>query len=325
MNSTGVPRPEDPTELLHEDHWPSDNRVTQVCRDIVTDHPLALRSVAHYSHGALDFVVLPRGSAPLTAPHGARTEAIVEEGRPGRHLVVCTEDLNRSLQRLGTGELMRVVVGTPTGGMYCGRIKGGQHLTGLTLSADTVAELDASLNDAVRTIRIEVYHLPDELLGGSADARPADPGGGTDLHFEVGLDTRGTAEEARLAGVWRACVNPYDLQYGAYYRDWSMVCAGDAFDDPRLSWRLNDIPSRARRLMYRDLAVRLRSDVTRLRHALRPVADGPIDRLVLDVQQGAIYLHWPGRGTGTFLLGVTTDQPQVALAENGLRSLLSAL
>lgn len=330
MNSTGTPRPEGPsatgTVLLAEDHWTEkDSPVTRVCEEAVAGHRAAVRSVAHYSHGALDFVVRRDGVPPLKGPHGTPSSDLAAEALPGRHLVVCAEDLNRSLQRLGTGELMRLVVGTPAGGMYCGRIRGGQHLTGVALSADGVVELDKALNDAVRTIRTEVHHLPDELLGGNPDARPAEPEGVTAAHFEVDLADRGPEEEARLRGLWHRHVNPVDLQYGAYYDEWSMVCAGDAFDDPRLGVRLMDTPSRDRRHMYRDLAARLRSDITRLRQALRPVADGPVDRLVLDVQEGAIYVLWPGRGSGTFLLGVTTDQHQVATAEEGLRSLLSAL
>ncbi len=329
METVGEPRPGDPSltgvELLAEDHWTvEDAGITRLCRESVAGHPAALRSVAHYSHGAVDFVVRPRGSAPLPTPRSAQTEPIVAEGQPGRHLVVCTEDFNHSLQRFGTGELMRVVVGAATGGMYCARIKAGQHLAGVTLSGDTVDELDRTLNEVVRRIRTEVHHLSNEDLGGTLDTELTALEGVTELHVEVGLLVE-AKEPEDWHGVWSRFVNPVDLQYAAYYRDWALVCAGDAFDDPSLRVRLTNMPNQVRRAMYRDLAARLRADITRLRHALRPVSDAPIDRLVLDVQEGAVYIHWPDHGTGTFLLGVTVEQPRVAEAENRLRGLLNAL
>lgn len=246
---------------------------------------------------------------------------MIVEGRPGRHLVVCTEDLNRSLERFGTGELMRVVIGTAGGGMYCARIRAGQYLTGVTRSGETVDALDRTLNGVVRRIRTQVHSLPDENLGGDVDSSPRALEAASALNFVTTTDPEGDGAEDMLGETWRRFVNPVDLQYAALYRRWSLLCAGDAFDDPGLYVRLLGVPSSTRRTMYRDLAVRLRADVTRLRHALRPVTEAPIERLVLDVQEGAVYIHWLGQDTGTFLLGVTVEQPRVAEAETRLRDL----
>lgn len=330
MSTTGVPQAAGPApsqpEVLVEDHWTEpDSPVTRACRDAVAAHRPVFRSVAHYSHGVLDFVVRPPGSEPLRTPRNVGGDPRATEGWPGRHLVVCMEDFDRSLRRFDTGELMRLVVGAPEGGMYCARIRAGQHLVGVTLSGDTVVELDEGLNDLVRTIRTRVHHLPDESLGGAPDLEASAPGGAGRLHLEVGLSTENADEEAELRSAWQSHVNPVDLQYAAYYRDWRMVCAGDTFDDPSLRVRLVNIAGNERRSMYRDLAARLRADITRLRHVLRPVSSGPIERLVLDVQEGAVYIHWLDHGTGAFLVGVTVDQFQVAVAEDRLRSLLSAV
>lgn len=329
MNTVGKPRSDEAspeTDLLTEDHWEAEDQgISRFCREAVADHPAALRSVAHYSNGTLDFVVRPHDSAPLPAPRADRADALTSEGRPGRHLVVCSDDFNRSLQPFGTGELMRVVVGTTAGGMYCARIRAGQHLVGFTLSGDRVPELDRTLNQVVQQIRTTVHHLSDEHLGGDLGLALPEVGTPDAPHFEVGLAVERTDAEASLRLLWRRFVNPVDLQYAAYYRDWSLVCAGDAFDDRSLRVRLMNMTARMRRAMYRDLADRLRTDITRLRHALRPVAQAPIDRLVLDVQEGAVYIHWLGHGTGTFVLAVTVDQPRVEDAENRLRGLLTAL
>ncbi|WP_063836209.1 hypothetical protein [Actinacidiphila yeochonensis] len=313
-------------ELLIEQHWTAkDSPVVRACVAAVAEHGPAFRSVAHYSHGVLDFAVRPRGSAPLRTPRTVSGRLLAAEGWPGRHLVVCVEDFDRALQRLETGELMRLVVEAPDGGMYCARIRAGQHLVGVTQSGDTVAELDDGLNLLVTRIRREVHHLPDELLGGDGKLVPAEPAGTGELHWEAALSAGGPGSPASLRSVWDDHVNAVNLQYAAYYRDWTAVCAGDAFDDPDLGVRLGSIPSGERRAMYRDLAGRLRADITRLRQILRPVSDQQIRRLVLDVQEGAVYIHWFGHGPGTFLLGVTVDQPQVALAEERLGSLLTAV
>lgn len=327
MNTNGEPgkdgQPSVETELLAEAHWRTrDDRITLSCQDSVRAHPAALRSVAHFSNGALDFVVRPQNAAPLATPRRPENGTASAEGRPGRHLVSCTEDFNHSMQGLGTGELMRVVVGTGSGGMFCGRIRAGQYLVGITLGADRLDELDTVCSDLVRCIRTDVHHLPDELLGGERGRDLPEVAESQKLHFDPGLSV---GDDERLRALWHRFVTPEDLQYAAYYRDWSLVCAGDAFDDQALSPRLLGIAPRARRAMYRDLAARLRVDITRLRGALRPVTRAPIDRLVLDVQEGAVYIHWLGRGTGSFALGVTVDQYRVDDAENRLRGLLTTL
>jgi hypothetical protein len=43
---------------------------------------------------------------------------------------------------------------------------------------------------------------------------------------------------------------------------------------------------------------------------------------VLDVQEGAVYIHWLDSRRGDFLLGVTLDQPMVDRAERRLRALV---
>lgn len=326
ISETSGAQPSAEVELLAEEHWRTkDDSITRPCRNAVERRPAALRSVSHFSRGAHDFVVRPLDASPLAAVRGAESEPVDVESRPGRHLVLCVEDLDRSLQGLGTGELMRVVVGTASGGMFCGRIRVGQYLVGLTLSGDRLAELDNALSNLVLDIRRNVYHLPNEHLGGERGGSLPRMADGEGLHFETGLSVDDAGLEDGLRDVWQHHVNPVDLQYAACFRDWAMVCTGDAFDDPGLSPRFLGTATQVRRAMYRDVASRLRSDIARLRHALHPVTREPIDRLVLDVQEGAVYIHWLGRGPGTFLLGVTVDQLRVEDAEKRLTALLSRL
>lgn len=318
---------EQATELLAEEHWTKgEDRITSLCQKSVAAHQAALRSVAHFTNGALDFVVRPRASMSLRASRSSDARLITGEGRPGRHLVVWAEDIDRSLRRFGTGELIRLVVATPGGGMYCGRIKADQHMVGLCASGDRVPELDEAMNVLVLGIRAGVHHLGNEHLGGEALGRLSPLEDVSALHIEFGMaveDDEPTKE--RLRERWQRSVNAVDLQYAAYYRDWSMVCAGDAFDDPTLGVRLMGVSTPHRRTMYGDLASAVRAHIARLRNALRPLTSEPIDRLVLDVQEGAIYIHWLDRNSGTFVLGVTVDQLRVAGAEERLRLLISDL
>ncbi|WP_424216434.1 hypothetical protein ACN20G_30315 (plasmid) [Streptomyces sp. BI20] len=330
-----------PTETLRERHWTARglNPITALCERTVAADP-GIRSLAHFSGGVLDFVVRragaePPAARPGTVPGDDDGEAEAEALR-GHRLLLCAQDLGALLRPLGTGDLMRTVVAGDDGALWGGRVKPGEYLAAATDTPDGVDSLDNGMNDLVTALRTRVHSLPGEFPGGDPAAVPGTTVADDDIEdlrvdFGRALAVDAGYEEW-LRSLWRLYVNPTDLQYAGYYRDWTLVCVGDVFDAPDLAPRFLDVSVRNRRAGYRDLARGLRGHLVRLADALHPTTahgTGPaagrpsVTRLVLDVQEGAVYVRWTT--PRTFVLGVTLDQSQVANAEAGLHRLAEAL
>ncbi|MGV9630758.1 hypothetical protein [Streptomyces sp. NPDC003487] len=320
------------TSTLKQSHWTVKRHgvITEMCEETVAATP-AIRSLCHYSNGILDFAVLRAPLAPLSSLVTEPGDEDSGESLPGSRLLLCAQDLGLVLRPLGTGELMRTVVAGPRGGLWGGRARPGEFLAAVTDLGDGVPATDAAMNRLVTRIRTEIHSLPDELLGGDPVAKahlasiPAPESPRIDFGTGAAADT---GYEERLRHLWRAHVNTTDLHYAGYYRDWTLVCVGDVFDARELGPRFIDVSVRTRRTAYRDLSRSLRGHVVRLTDALGLIAPpvpgrAPLDRLVLDVQEGAVHVHWTS--PHAFLLGVTLDQRQVGHAEQRLAGLARAL
>ncbi|MER5755461.1 hypothetical protein [Streptomyces sp. NPDC002088] len=320
------------TDTLKESHWTDrrHGRITALCEEEVAGTP-QIRSLSHYSNGILDFTVFRFPRAPLSSLVTELGDEEEHEALPGSRLLLCAQDLGAVLRPLGTGELMRTVVGNARGGLWGGRARPGEFLAAVTDLPDGVPAMDAAMNHLVTRIRTEVHSLPDELPGGDPHAKAhlrtgAGPEG---PHVDFGTAAEPDAVyEERLRSLWRTHVNTTDLHYAGYYRDWTLVCVGDVFDAHELGPRFIGVSVRTRRTAYRDLSRSLRGHLVRLTDALALVAPpvpgrAPVDRLVLDVQEGAVYVHWTS--PGAFVLGVTLDQRQVDNAERRLQGLAGAV
>ncbi|MFE5537693.1 hypothetical protein [Streptomyces sp. NPDC056492] len=321
------------TQTLTEHHWAPERlgRITSLCDEAVSSTP-GIRSLSHFGNGILDFVVCRTDRRPLGAMVGDLGDERDEESLPGSRLLLSTQDVGVLLQPLGTGELMRTVVANGEGCLWGGRVKPGEYLAAVTDSAEGADAMDAAMNALVTRIRTEVHRLPDELPGGDPAARPGPSRvdeGRTRLRVDFGTAaTPEPAYEERLRALWLAHLNTNDLQYAAYYRDWTLVCAGDVFESDDLGPKFLGVSVRTRRTAYRELSRSLRGHLIRLADALGLVAparaDRPaVERLVLDVQEGAIYLAWTS--SREFLVGVTLDQTQVANADARLQRLAGAV
>lgn len=318
-----APRPE--PEVFTETHWTEERHgpTTDRCREAFS-RASDLRSVAHFSNGILDFVVRRPEAAPLASLVTVNGDEMLNEALPGSRLLLCAQDLNALLRPLGTGDLVRLVFGSQRGGLWGGRVKPGEFVAALTETPGGVDAMDRAMNRTVTAIRTQVYHLPDEMLGGLSGTEEGQPADGEELRVEFGTAAgRESETEMRLRALWGANVGTDALQYLAYYRDWTLVCAGDVFEDRRLAPRFLDVSVRARRTGYRDFAQSLRGHLVRLNDALRLVTGAPADRLVLDVQEGAVHVCW--RSPREYVVGVTLDQTQVAATERRLRQLIHKL
>jgi hypothetical protein len=310
---------------LTESHWAPERygAITDLCVETVAQTP-AIRSMTHYSNGILDFTVLQEDRVPHTGPATEPGDDAQNESLPGSRLLLCCQDLGAALRPLKTGELMRTVITNRRGGLWGGRARPDLFLAAVTDAPDDVPEMDRAMNRLITRIRTEVHSLPDESPGGVPQAEPhlGTSEAAQRLHLDFGTATAPDLEyERKLRDLWRTHVNTTDLHYVGYYRDGILVCVGDVFDNPELGPRFLDVSVRTRRTAYRDLPRTLRSHLVRLADAvglIDPSPDGgaSVDRLVLDVQEGAVYVHWIS--PRAFLLGVTLDQRQVGNAESRL-------
>lgn len=313
---------------LKESHWTPKRHglITALCEETVA-RTSAIRSLAHYSNGILDFAVLRTDRAPLSSLITETGDDAHNESLPGSRLLLCAQDLGAVLRPLKTGELMRTVLAGGRAGLWGGRARPDEFLAAVTDVPGGVPEMDEAMNRLTARIRTEVHGLPDELLGGDAQAKAHLQTGEAPVGPQVDFGTAAapdTVYEQRLRDLWRTHVNTTDLQYAGYYRDWTLVCVGDVFDSQELGPRFMDVSVRTRRTAYRDLSRSLRGHLVRLKDALDLIAPPPgggasVDRLVLDVQEGAVYVHWTS--PRAFLLGVTLDQRQVGNAERRLAAL----
>ncbi|WP_203993072.1 hypothetical protein [Sphaerisporangium rufum] len=257
---------------------------------------------------------------------GSATDRLRDRYRhAGRQLISRFEDFGASLLPLDSGELMRMVVSTPHGGVHCGRLRAGEYLLGLAQRGQDVPRMDRAMNDLISEIRTQELRLGAENPGGDQAgddlpplAAPSQP------HLETG-PAFGESSQAKLVDLWSRTVNVADLHYAALYHDWTLVQAGDVFAESELDIWFTGLPRPTRRALYQDIAGRLRADLVRLHHALRRMVPGRVDRLVLDVQAGAVYVHWPWHAPGDFLIGVTLYQDIVDRAERRLRRLAAEL
>lgn len=320
------------TETLKESHWTAAGHgpITALCEEAVAVTP-SIRSLCHYSNGILDFAVLRLTRAPFSALVTEAGDEARNEALPGSRLLLCVQDLGTVLRPLGTGELMRTVVVNQRGGLWGGRVRPGEFLAAVADGPDGVPETDDTMNRLVARVRTEVHSLPDELLGGDSQAKPHPAGprpqavedGSPRIDFGTAA-AADTAYEQRLREVWREHLNTTDLHYAACYQDWTLVCVGDVFEAHALGPRFLGVSVRTRRTAYRDLSRSLRGHLVRLTDAIGtigpPVAGrAPLDRIVLDVQEGAVHVLWTS--PRSFVLGVTLDQRQVGHAERRLTGL----
>lgn len=316
---------------LKESHWSprSHGLITALCEETVA-RTAAIRSLSHYSNGILDFAVLRADRAPLAGLTGSSGDDAQDESLPGSRLLLCAQDLGTALRPLSTGELMRTVLANGRSGLWGGRARPDEFLAAVTDVPDGVPAMDEAMNRLVTRIRTEVHHLSDELPGGDPYAGLSAGTTVQDVALHVDLGTAAASDPAHeqlLRDLWRTHVNTTDLHYAGYYRDWALVCVGDAFDSQELGPRFLSVSVHTRRTAYRDLPRILRGHLVRLTDALGLIAPSPddgasVDRLVLDVQEGAVYIRWIS--PGVFVLGVTLDQQQVRTAELRLAVLAQA-
>ncbi len=298
--------------------------------------------LAHYSSGVFDYSVDLLGDPPRHEEALPGSTHRDELQRLGRSLSFAVSTLDRTLQEARTGGLIRTVLHTERGAAFCCSVVPKQDLVGIVL--DTAAPAGGSGNSgndvddgylshaavvssadravsALATRLREQVRLPSANPGGWASVVPvgALPEDGPSVApFTCEMTEQSGASDALMAAC-RDAVRPTDLQLVAYCLPGEVVFTADCLDDRSLAPFFTQIAVGARRRFYQRLSEDLCALAARFSRATSTALGGLLLRMVLDVEQGAIYYY--RLKAGDYLVGVTVDQSRVSAADDRMSSL----
>ena len=313
---------------LHEEQaehvGPEFDLARQACREAIERTP-ALHYLAHYSSGVFDFGIDALGDPgpePDALPGGTRRE---ELKRLGRHLTFQAATLDRALQETRTGRLIRTVLHTEEGALFCDSVVPTEHVVGLVLDHAGAGPLfgHPAVDEADRAVAGLATRLRAQLSlgslnpGGWESAADVEP---LPVWEDVGAHV--TAGEGPLTACL-AAVRAQDLHLVAHVVDGEVRAMVDCLGDPSLAPFFRQITVDARRRFYHGFVQELGALATKLNRAVRPVVGGLMARLVLDVEMGAIYYY--RLRSGEYLVGVTIDQSRVRAADDRMSALAEEL
>lgn len=262
--------------------------------------------------------------------------------RLAEKLSFAVEDkLDRRLAGLGTGRLIRTVLATERGAVYCDQVVPGSYWIGMTLAApedgaarrDLTYSADEAIADRVEQYRDEIHgrrydlgswhseHTRQELWANRARqpqpvAIPAAPATEPVVTGSAGLP----AAQAVIGSV-----RPSDLQLVALFDSTGPQFCVDVLHDAavRRTPRLERPPAPAeRRQAYQELGVELPDYLRELARAARRAIGGPLTRAVLDTEDGAIYYR--RLDASSYVVGLTVFQDQVFPAERRLDAVMDS-
>ncbi|WBB77394.1 hypothetical protein O7606_13935 [Micromonospora sp. WMMD882] len=298
--------------------------------EALVDRVSSITHLSWYSTGACDFA--------LDVTNGDDPPGLTAEERQiiGRDAVHVMTDLDRYLRAARTGDLIRMLLHTERGGLFALSVLREQFLVafggtggdaGTRASRDpAVHTIDAELSRLANRLRETVNQGPadyggwlgpsgPDLRAGLRDSRPTPPPPDAVAAAEVGFQAAvpGT-RAATTAAVCRRYLDVDDLHYAAVCHAGRVEATADILDDPRLARLFDGITPERRRHFYAWLGQRIDSYVRILVRAAHLALGSRVRRLVLDVEQGALYCYPVGRDR--YLLGVTVDQQRMWAADD---------
>jgi hypothetical protein len=307
------------------------------CRNAVLSRQ-GLHHLAHYTDCVYDFALdvlndLQFQTGWMSSSVDRRRN---ECQRIGRDLsgVVC--EVDSTLQYVRTGALIRTVLQGAKGSMYCDRIVPNQYLVGLNLASATLpmvgvapSELEDAKTADIALVKLVTgfrkrLSLGSENPGGWLSAKPSGKGLSSgqaepDSHYSCGqLHLEGDPSD-QLVDLCGAEVDCLDLHYVAYVRDGEKIFSLDHLGHEQLRHFFIQMSVENRRRFYHDFCQQFPLLAGRLGRIVGSVIGNKLERVVLDVEQGALYSY--RIRTAEFLVGVTIDQSQVAEADDKMARL----
>jgi hypothetical protein len=227
---------------------------------------------------------------------------------------------DEKLAEVRTGKLIRVVAHSEQGAVYCFSVVPGQYIVGFTVAA-TPGGVDLS--------RVDRVHVTDEAISalvGRLRQRMGlthqNPGsfqlrGQTQSDRTLPPAVAGSRDRPEFRRM-EAEVDPADLHLVALMTPGEELIV-DQLSHPQLSRFFGLIGVEARRKYYGEFARGLPKVASQVGRLVRTSLGGSLVRLVLDVEQGAVY--WYRLAAGHDLMGVTLDQEQVEAADQKMARL----
>ncbi|MEU4569348.1 hypothetical protein [Micromonospora sp. NPDC023956] len=317
------------------------------CEELM-DEVGSISHLARYRTGTCDFAldawepVGPRGPLGLTAD---------ERQLIGRDVTHVMTELDDQLRPAGSGDLVRLLLHTDRGALFSLSVLREQFLVALGWSSGTPDQLPPQ-DPAVRAADIELAGLANRLRE-AVSQQPTDYGGWLGLHEQVlssgirdirpssvtsaipppretppdpgssvgvppvprpVLSSRLGRSTPDLAATCRRHVSVEDLHYVAVCRAGRVEATEDVLDDPRLVRFFDDVTPQRRRHFYALLGQRVDVHLRTLVRATHLALGSRVRRLVLDVEQGALFCY--PVGLDRYLLAITLDQHLVWAADD---------
>jgi len=243
--------------------------------------------------------------------------------RTARLLSTLSFEQERRLEEARTGRLIRMVLQTDEAAGFCLSVVPGEHITSFVFEINpdtartTVAQADRVLVDLVDSLRrkLGLNSLNPGGLANFRERRPAadgDPRASPASRAEPAPATAGDPRGPLFDSV-RSAVGSESLHWAARARGREIVFSVDQFEHPELVRQFRVMGIDARRKFYRDLATDALALTNRVGRVVRSLLGGPVRRIVLDVEQGAVVIH--RLGPEDHLLGVTLSQEMVGETE----------
>ncbi len=241
----------------------------------------------------------------------------------GRVLSIVVSEQERRLEGARTGRLIRMIVDTGRSAAYCLSVVPGQHIVAFLAAADpdAIRSVDRSLIRLVDQLREDIglsSQNPGGLVSvtGTAPLPPNGHGSGLeDVREPLTRSGDPTAAPPDIEVVFDGTA----LHWLGLLRDRDVVFTADRFADPGLAGHFRLMSAAARRRFYREFAGEFVYLTGRLDRLVRSPLGGPLERMVLDVEQGALTAN--RLGPREYLLGVTLNQDQVGAVEDGMGAL----
>jgi hypothetical protein len=309
MAVTGSRRPDVMAHVAGHLDDPREEVLLAVCERAVAE-TTGLHHLAYYTDRVLDFALDVLDDEDF-APPAAQARARPGLRRLGRQLSCEFEELDTQLRHAHTGALIRAVLRTDDAEVVCDLVVRTQFVVGVTYTdhrdyIDETNDVDRSLAGLVRELR--------QLLG-----LPSQNPGGFEGEFASVADTkwippRVEARRGRISGavedLCQHALSAPGLNLIAYCVDDEIVFLADVFEHADLSLFFSGMVTPSyRRSFYRELGEQLAEIRTRLGRLSAHTLSERLKRVVLDVEQGAVYYF---RVTSrVYLLGVTLHQPRV--------------
>ncbi|TYB45546.1 hypothetical protein [Actinomadura chibensis] len=273
-----------------------------------------LRYLAHFTDGIYNF-----GMGPVPVPDEERDGAQGEferYRRIGRRLNEVAETADSWLRPLDSGELIRLVFASERGAILHFGVRPHEYLVGVARGADRIETADRQLAKISEDVRALLALGPKNPGGYQPLPDRLDAPARSELRV-VGADESGRA----FAELHRRHVSHTDLHYLATYVGDRLVSEVDAFDDPGVDEFFIGATPDSRRSRYADIVRRVNVLARRLGFQMRALLDGNLTRIVLDVEQGALYYRV--LPDDVVMLGVTLDQRMVWEAEQRMNKVIA--